>query len=87
MSGIVAGKTTRVFHEIGKRGLSGKGILSVVAYETIGDFSMLPQKGVSCFFMVEIFDIPLHQLRLIALMFCMAESTTLSFIPVESTAG
>lgn len=84
---FVAGKTAGVFHEIGKGGFSGKGILLFMAYETIGDCFMPPQKGIPCFLMVEVFDIPIHQFRIIALMFRVTDGTIFGFIPVESTVG
>jgi hypothetical protein len=84
---FVARKTAGVFHEIGKGGFSGKGILLSMAYETIGDCFMPPQKEIPCFLMVEVFDIPIHQFRIIALMFHVTDGTIFGFIPVESTVG
>jgi len=84
---FVAGKTAGVFHEIGKRSFSGKGILLFMACETTVDCFMLPQKGISCFLMVEVIDIQIHQLRFIALMFCVTNGTIFGFIPVESMVG
>jgi len=82
---FVAGKTAGVYHEIGKRGFSGKGIPLFMACETIGDCLMLPQKGIPCILMVEAFDIQIHQLGVIALMFRVTNGTIFGFIPVEST--
>jgi hypothetical protein len=79
---LVAGYAAGILDEIGERNLSGKGIFLFMAHKTIGDCFVFTYKGIPCLLMVEIFDIPIHQLCFISLMFCVTEHTVFSFIPM-----
>lgn len=84
---FVAGKTARVFHEIGMRGLPGIGILLFMTRATFSDRSVLPQKGIPCLCMIEVFDIQKHKFCVISFMLSVADRTIFGLVPVVSTVG